>query len=96
MVTERRKQRFVKNMERWGAIFNAVLNSTKPIISAIALLVYNITLTVMLFMGKLETSDYMAAVGPLSMAAIGFWFARRKETPDADGNHETQQVEEQK
>ena len=77
MTTQKQKERMVKNIEGWGNVFNALLTSFKPFVVGLGTIAYNLVLVWMLFKEKLEVSDFIAAVGPMNMAIIGFWFSSK-------------------
>lgn len=78
MVTQKKKDRLVKNIESWGEIFTALFKTIKPFALAIGTLSYNLILVWMLYKERMEVSDFIAAVGPMNMAIIGFWFNSKK------------------
>lgn len=49
----------------------------RPFLTVLITVVYNVTLLVALWMGKLEIREYMSAVGGTNAMIIGFWFGER-------------------
>lgn len=49
----------------------------RPYLTVVITTIYNAALLVALWMGKLDTKDYITAVGPVNSMVMGFWFGER-------------------
>lgn len=69
-------------LHSWAEAMNKM---GRPFVTAIVTVIYNTALLVGMAMGQLDVQDYILAVGPTNAMIIGFWFARRENKTDDQG-----------
>lgn len=72
-------------MTKWGEWADAMNKLARPYLTVLITTIYNVTLLIALYFGKLETKEYIMAIGPVNAMVMGFWFGERAalKRPDA-------------
>lgn len=74
---------------KFAGLAGALDKLARPYLTVLITTIYNVTLLLALYLGKLEVREYILAIGPVNAMVMGFWFGERAAlkqpgaTPDA-------------
>lgn len=61
-------------VSNWADGLNKI---ARPYLTVLITTIYNVTLLIALYGGKLEVKEYILAIGPVNAMVMGFWFGER-------------------